>query len=357
MKYARLLALVGVALATRASAHLMVAQHGTVNVVGNGAFLVLSVPAAAFPFADEDGDGRLSPLELQRHQSDVGAAVQAGARLLEGDTARPLEGMLFSLTPDELAPAEVGAQLVVLGRFALATPGEPLRFELTLFGGADQSEQMTFTRGAESQLARFTPTRTTSALFPSSGALFIEYLHMGVEHIVTGFDHLLFLLVVLAAGGGWRRVALGLTCFTLGHAATLALSVVGGVSAPSSLVEPAIALTIIGMAAFDARARARGVESSGVWRLGLVFACALIHGLGLASSLTSLGVDRAHLLSVLGGFNLGVEVGQLAVSAVAALVVVALARFWSKSTTAHAQRWAGVAAMLIGSVWLVQRVW
>ena len=116
MKHARLLALVGVALATRASAHLMVAQHGTVNVVGDGAFLVLSVPAAAFPFADEDGDGRLSPLELQRHQAEVGAAVQSGVRLLEGDTSCPLEGLLFSLTPDELAPEDVGAQVVVLGR-------------------------------------------------------------------------------------------------------------------------------------------------------------------------------------------------------------------------------------------------
>lgn len=347
MKHARLLALLGVALATSASAHLMVAQHGTLNFVGDGAFLVMSLPASVFPLADEDHDGRLSSGELQRHTADLAATVQGGLRLLEATAPRPLEGLMFSLEED-------GAQVVLLGRYALSRPDAETQFELQLFG--DQPEQLTFTRGAASQFVVLTPTRRTVALFPSATALLLDHVRLGVEHIVTGFDHLLFLLVVLAAGGGWRRVALALSCFTAGHAVTLALSVVGGLSAPASVVEPAIAATIVGMAAFDWRLRRKSLEPGAGWRLALVFGCALIHGLGLAASLTELGVDRAHLAPVLVGFNLGVELGQLAVCVAAALLVGALLRLAGLRRAPLAQGLASAAAMLIGSVWWVQRV-
>ncbi len=348
MKHLRLLALAGVVLATSASAHLMVAQHGTLNFVGDGAFLVMSLPASAFPLADEDHDGRLSSAELQRHTADLAATAQRGLRVLEETGPRPLEGLMFSLE-------EGGAQVVLLGRYALSRPDATTRFEVTLLGA--QPEQVTFTRGAASQFVVFSPSRTAASLFPSPGALFLEHARLGVEHIVTGFDHLLFLLVVLAAGGGWRRVALALTCFTLGHAATLALSVLGGVSAPASVVEPAIAATIVGMAAFDWRARSRGVDPGTAWRLTLVFACALIHGLGLASALKELGVDHAHLAPVLVGFNVGVELGQLAVSAVAAAALALLIRLAGAARTGRAHWLASASAMLVGSVWLVQRLW
>ncbi len=355
MKHARLLALLGVVLATSASAHLMVAQHGTLNFVGDGAFLVMSLPATAFPLADENHDGRLSALELQQHQADLATAVQSEVQLLDSLGPRPLEGMLFSLAAAEDEPASEGVQLVVLGRFALADPAAPLRFELKRFG--EGAEQVTFTRGADSQLVVFSPGHTSAALFRSAGAMFVDHVRLGVEHIVTGFDHLLFLLVVLATGGGWRRAALALTCFTLGHAATLALSVLGGVSAPASVVEPAIAATIVGMAAFDWRARVRGVEVSSAVRLALVFGCALIHGLGLASSLNVLGVDRAHLGPVLAGFNVGVELGQLAVSAAALTAASLVIRLAGTARAERAQWLASGGAMLVGSVWLVQRVW
>ena len=359
MKRARLLALASVVLATSASAHLMVAQHGTLNFVGNGAFLVMSLPASAFPWADDDHDGRLSGLELQRHQAEVAAAVHSDVRLLDAEGPRPLEGLLFSLTPAEDAPASEGTQLVVLGRFALAQAAAPWRFEVKRFGTAerDRAEQVTFTRGTDSQFFIFTPGRLSTSLFPSVGASFVDSARLGVEHIVTGFDHLLFLLVVLAAGGGWRRAALASTCFTLGHAATLALSVVGGFSAPASVVEPAIAATIVGMAAFDWRARVRKVEVRSAWRHALVFGCALIHGLGLASALKELGVDRAHLGAVLAGFNVGLEVGQLAVSAVAIIMSAVVIRLTGAARAEVAQSIAGVGAIIMGGLWLVQRVW
>jgi hypothetical protein len=259
----------------------------------------------------------------------------------------PLDGLL-------LTPTDDGLQVVVLGRFVLGEPTADLRLELTLFGSGEgeRSEAVTVTRADQAQLVMFDPNRTSRPLFTSSGAVFVETVKLGVEHIATGFDHLLFLLVVLAAGGGWRRVALTLTCFTVGHAVTLALSVLGGVSAPPSVVEPAIAATIIGIAAFDR------VESRATWRLVLVFGCALIHGLALATSLKEHGIDRAQVVPVLVGFNLGIELGQLAVSVVAVALAGLVLRVAGAGYASRVQSLGRLTAMVVGSVWLIERlVW
>jgi hypothetical protein len=86
-------------ISTSVQAHLMVSEHGTLNLVGDGGFLVLSLPAAAFPFADDDGDGRLALAELRVHQARLTAAVQAGVLLRDDAGPRPLEGVLLSLSP------------------------------------------------------------------------------------------------------------------------------------------------------------------------------------------------------------------------------------------------------------------
>lgn len=99
---------------------------------------------------------------------------------------------------------------------------------------------------------------------------------MGAEHVLQGLDHLLFLLFVLAAGWHWRTLFAVLTCFTAGHALTLVLSVWVGWSVPSSIVEPAIAATIVGMMLFDFWSRSCIRFQANVGRLALVFLCALI---------------------------------------------------------------------------------
>jgi hypothetical protein len=175
--------------------------------------------------------------------------------------------------------------------------------------------------------------------------------------VLSGPDHLLFLLVVLAAGGGWRRVVLALTCFTLGHAVTLTASVLGGFSLPASVVEPAIAATILGMAAFDQwQARYPERAWSPTWRLGLVFGCALIHGLGLAGALADLGLDTEHRLLSLLGFNLGIELAQVAVACGAAAFMAVVVWWRGGEGRDGLLRATTAIAWLAGSVWLVQRL-
>jgi hypothetical protein len=145
----------------------------------------------------------------------------------------------------------------------------------------------------------------------------------------------------------------------LGHALTLAVCVWGGWSAPARIVEPAIAATIVGMAAFDAWCRWQNKSPRLELRLSLVFACALIHGLGLAEALTGLTQwpeGSRPMLWALGGFNLGIELAQVAVAALAGLLGWALSLLAGPAGPARAGQVATIAGMVAGSFWLAERV-
>jgi hypothetical protein len=122
------------------------------------------------------------------------------------------------------------------------------------------------------------------------------------------------------------------------------------------VVEPAIAATIIGMALFDLWSQRRSRPWPPTVRLSLVFACALIHGMGLAGALTDLGLDREHLLLSLAGFNTGIESGQLAVALLAAGVMAVVRHFKGAPGLTWTTRVASFVAITTGAVWLLQRV-
>jgi hypothetical protein len=272
----------------------------------------------------------------------------------------PLQLVMVDVAPPDNAPSAAASQLVVMGRFQLQAT-EPLSLRFTLFGAAAGEGQLdlTITRQQETQWLRFVPERPTQVLLPSAWAVFAEYVRSGATHVLSGADHLLFLLVVLAARWRWRSLLAALTCFTAGHALTLAACVWGGWSAPAPIVEPAIAATIVGIAAFDAWTRWRGWPARPRVRLSLVFACALIHGLGLAGALTDVTQwppGSAPMLWALAGFNLGVEAAQIGVAAVAGLVVLALRDLVRPMAHRRGRQFASVAAMAAGAVWFVERV-
>lgn len=141
---------------------------------------------------------------------------------------------------------------------------------------------------------------------------FLAFIWMGVEHIFTGYDHLVFLLGLLLAGSSWRRLLLVVTSFTVAHSITLALAALSVVSLPSQWVESAIALSIIVVAVLNLL----GKKSDKRWMLA--FAFGLLHGFGFASALAELELSRSELTAALFGFNVGVELGQ------ATLVLLAL---------------------------------
>lgn len=143
---------------------------------------------------------------------------------------------------------------------------------------------------------------------------FWGFLKLGVEHIWTGYDHLLFLFALLVVCRTFRSIVAIITCFTLAHSLTLALATLDVVNLPSRFVEPAIAASIV-FVGLENLFR-RGEEPKGRW--ALTFAFGLIHGFGFASVLKELGVGRGGqgLAMPLFTFNAGVEVGQIAVAAI-----------------------------------------
>jgi hydrogenase/urease accessory protein HupE len=144
-----------------------------------------------------------------------------------------------------------------------------------------------------------------------------RFLRLGVEHIFTGYDHLAFLLGLLLLGGSLRQLAGIVSSFTLAHSVTLGLAALGIVSIPGSIVEPAIAASVVAVAVENLWAlRARGDVSRRIdealrrrWRLTFCFG--LVHGFGFAGVLHDIGLPRAALAAGLVSFNLGVELGQL----------------------------------------------
>lgn len=356
--------------AVPATAHLMSAQKGTINFAGDGGYVVISVPVSALQGVDDDKDGLLSGVEMRAHYAAIEAQVLAGIQLIDGNikgnNVRPLQGLMFSLAPPDNAPNGPASQIIMLGRFLLAAPvsstdtTQRLRLRVALFGSkpVERSFQVTASRGPESQLLVFNSDRRERALFASAWSVLADYFALGAEHIMLGFDHLLFLLVVLAAGWRWQQVLLALTCFTLGHAVTLAISVWGGVQVSPAIVEPAIAATIVGIAAYDIRRRTRpsAITQSSWHRLLLVFACALIHGLGLGTTLIELGLDSHHRVVSLAGFNVGIELGQIAVALLAGGLMVAVHRMTGASGVRVATQGATYLGMLLGTAWFLQRI-
>jgi hypothetical protein len=191
--------------------------------------------------------------------------------------------------------------------------------------------------------------------------VFVSHARMGARHLAGGLDHLLFVAGLVALLGGGRRLLVAVTAFTAGHSVTLALATLGLVRAPAVLVEVAIALTLVWLAVELTR-RTDGLgDRVGVARrpFALPFAFGLLHGLGFASALGELGVPAREIPLALGGFNVGIEVGQLALVA-GLLALAALARRFADVSSARSLRWAALApAYAIGSLgiyWCLDRV-
>ncbi|MET8786871.1 HupE/UreJ family protein [Streptomyces sp. NPDC049097] len=199
---------------------------------------------------------------------------------------------------------------------------------------------------------------------------FWEFFRLGAEHLLTGIDHILFLLALIAGSRRLREIVLAATSFTLAHSVTFLLAALGLVDVPGRVVEPVIALSIAVVAGWHLwRIRRRGghagdleaggghfsLDRAGWIRLGVVFCFGLVHGLGFAGAL---GIETAWSWTLLWSllvFNVGIEAVQLAIIA---LVFPLLAVLRHRAPTAGL--WvtgalsAGVAVM--GLVWFTQRV-
>ena len=236
---------------------------------------------------------------------------------------------------------------------------EGLRGTLAIEGvGQTYSAMMlkVFWLDGQKRVYTFTSAQKTAQLYGSAddkrgmGEIARAYTVLGVEHILTGFDHLMFVLALLFLVGFNRQLLFTITAFTLAHSMTLALSALGLLTLRSPPVEATIALSIVLVAA-EALHGERTLSRR--WPAVVAFLFGLVHGLGFAGALREIGLPQQHLSIALLTFNVGVEIGQLFVVTLAYGLYRALARW---PTFAMARTPALYAIGTIAAYWSFGRI-
>jgi hypothetical protein len=312
---------------------------------------------------DANGDGEITWGELRARHADIAAYALARLKVSSGGEACPLhaDGHLFDTHTD-------GGYAVMKLSGSCGAAGPTLAIDYTLFAEVDPQHRglLNFVEAGMSRSHILGGSAAHQVVGGGTGSALGQlatYVHEGVWHIWLGFDHILFLLslllpaVLVRRERAWRasasfrasfiEVAKVVTAFTAAHSITLTLAALGVVALPSRWVESAIALSVV-LAALN---NLVPVVSGGRWIAA--FAFGLLHGFGFAGALRALGLPTEGLALSLAGFNLGVEIGQLAI--VAAFLPLAYA---FRATTAYrrvvlAGGSAAIAAVAI--VWLAER--
>ncbi|MDT5269878.1 MAG: hypothetical protein QOH49_2064 [Acidobacteriota bacterium] len=247
-------------------------------------------------------------------------------------------------------PRPVGVPLRFDAAFLRKLPADH-RTALTLKDATDKVLRTEVLRATDGSLETTTDEGSPSAAVARPSSSFWGFLKLGVEHILTGYDHLLFLCGLLVACRRFSTAAKIVTCFTVAHSLTLALAALDVVSLPGHVVEPLIAASIVFVGVENILRRGEPG-----WRWALTFALGLVHGFGFAGALkeAGLGSGGAALLVPLFSFNLGVELGQVAVAAALLPLLWKLSRLPAYEKFGRVAISAAIA--LAGAYWFVTRL-
>jgi hydrogenase/urease accessory protein HupE len=267
------------------------------------------------------------------------------------DSRRTLLWTAFAAVPDR--------QSLQLGfRIESGRPAS-LRVDALLFpyDPVHQTFVNVYEDGTLRQQAILSAARTDAMYYAGTaqGALAVvrTFVPSGIEHIIIGPDHVLFLVGLLLLGGSLGRLAAIVTAFTIGHSVTLSLAALDIVTPPARLIEPAIALSIVFVGADNLLVRKATAPRDIRAFVAGVFG--LVHGFGFASVLKEFGLPASALGWSLFSFNLGVEIGQLAIVAAVASILTTIRRrnamLWERLAVAGS-----VLVILAGGYWFVERV-
>ena len=323
-----------VALAS-AAAHDFTITPVTVVVTGEGTFqadIGLDADALALGLPLETNSERVAQGMRELPEETFAAAVETARNAVRDDIRIAFDGIPVSFEvsfPHHGTPAAAEADPpTVLGTLARLTgqvPGTAL--EMVFQAPARYktvSLRILSPNRADAYTVLLEPA-DPSPSFPlaegsrsiSEQGVFLAYLKLGFTHIVPkGLDHILFVLGLFLLSARWRPLLYQVTAFTLAHSVTLALSMQGILSLPERFVETLIALSISWVAVENI-----ATSTLKPWRVALVFCFGLLHGLGFAGVLSELGMPEGRFLTALVSFNLGVELGQVGVVALALALV------------------------------------
>ncbi len=288
---------------------------------------------------------------LEQQYGQIQHILSARMRIGTGDLPPP---QWRTITP---VPTDNAVRLT----FTIPAPPPPaLELEARLFpyDPAHQTFVNIYDQGALVQqwILSDGDTQRTHYAGTVAGAMAVlgTFIPSGVHHILIGPDHVLFIVALILLGGTWRRLALIVTAFTLGHSVTLSLAALDIVMIPAAVIEPLIALSIVVVAVDNLLRGARSGEGRDL-RAVMAFAFGLIHGFGFAYVLRQFGLPEGQLALSLFGFNLGVEIGQLIIVLVVATGIDQVRR----RSPVRARQIATIGSLAVaaaGAYWFVDRV-
>ena len=305
-------------------------------------------------FVFDEATGLVRPSALAAAAAPILAYIKGHTAVTGGDggACRPRAG---GVTPD-------GDGVAVRIAWICAGVSDPLRYRSTVLVDVspDARQVVLIGPGTAQDLLDASRTETAVTATPTPSLLHVveRYVEAGIAHIFLGYDHIAFLAAVVLWARRLWPVIKAVTAFTIAHSITLSLAALDIVRIPSAIIEPAIAASIVYVAAENFVSR----DIDKRWRD--TFGFGLIHGFGFASALQEFGLPRDALVPALASFNLGVEIGQIAI--VSLLVpgllgldrVLASRRRVGASPIGRTLTVYGISAVIVGlgSYWFFSRI-
>lgn len=286
----------------------------------------LTLPTGLVAQFDDDQNGQLSAVEVSTHSLEIQKFLDQKIQLTAG--AQQAGNLIVRSTIAKAAISNLNTSPDTHSNLLLtynwAQPLDRLQIHYDLFAPDVTTARCLaqVLRDGKIDNLVFTPASKDAALINLPvWQQITSFISLGIEHILTGYDHILFIISLLMLGGGLKYLLKVVTAFTLSHSVTLSLAVLNIFTLPSQFVECAIALSI----AYIAAENLWRTESTGRWKLAFGFG--LIHGLGFASALTELNLPKSNLAVSLASFNIGVELGQVSVVLVIYFLLSLLRKF------------------------------
>jgi hypothetical protein len=320
---------------------------------------------AAHDLAIEPAEQLLDPAVAERYRPRLEDLLGPRLRLTADGSPRLPEWTGLEVVPERFGlrlSFTLGARPARLDILALMFPYDPIHQTfVNLYEDGALRQQSILTADAPS-------LRFFAGTTQGRWSVIRTFVVSGIEHILIGPDHVLFLIALLLPGGTLRRLALIVTAFTIGHSLTLSIAALDIFSPPPRIIEPLIALTIVvvGTDNLFVLPEAKGATGA-TGAIGApeaptrdarpLFAgfFGLVHGFGFASVLKEFGLPRQALAWSLVSFNVGVEIGQLLIVVTAASLLALLVRA-RPTLMVPLARWGSVGVILAGTYWFVDRL-
>lgn len=335
---------------TGAHAHLISAGNGLVNVLPERAVLLLAVPVSVLQNVDTNQDGLLQPEEIRLNHERIVDQLNQSISLQIGEAKGEVldDQIMVSVHAD----SQQGTPQIEWFR-QIRFPQEALSLpvHISLKGSLLIGEYLFQVKRFDGQeLAKISSSHPSHVFFNHSWGTFKSFFLDGWKHIVEGYDHLVFLITLLAASVVWRRWFWLLTVFTLAHGITYGLASFGLVQVRSELIEPVIAFTILITAALSLFKLQLSLKTE----MMAVFGLGLFHGLGFASAMAIQLQGQRYPISSILGFNLGVEAGQILVCLImGGLFEILKRKSQQLENVRSGMIWSG---FLAGGFWLFERI-